>query len=174
MDRILKEHRKSILTAVVFVLLAVLMWLRQSADSHTEILTREKPGGSVRQEQIICQTGDGVTQELELEIHPQEYSEQETEEYVRQAVSLWEQEYLGENDSEKAIYEALKLPDTMMDGMVTVSYESSEYDIYLPEVYTDRNPLSAGDFAAQRKPGMVSGTGCPGDRKGRTEQSESA
>ncbi len=129
MDRILKEHRKSILTAVVFVLLAVLMWLRQSADSHTEILTREKPGGSVRQEQIICQTGDGVTQELELEIHPQEYSEQETEEYVRQAVSLWEQEYLGENDSEKAIYEALKLPDTMMDGMVTVSYESSEYDI---------------------------------------------
>ena len=59
MDRILKEHRKSILTAVVFVLLAVLMWLRQSADSHTEILTREKPGGSVRQEQIICQTGDG-------------------------------------------------------------------------------------------------------------------
>ena len=107
MDRILKEHRKSILTAVVFVLLAVLMWLRQSADSHTEILTREKPGGSVRQEQIICQTGDGVTQELELEIHPQEYSEQETEEYVRQAVSLWKQEYLGENDSEKAIYEAL-------------------------------------------------------------------
>ena len=83
-----------------------------------------------------CQTGtdylsdgDGVTQELELEIHPQEYSEQETEEYVRQAVSLWEQEYLGENDSEKAIYKALKLPDTMMDGMVTVSYESSEYDI---------------------------------------------
>ena len=73
LDRILKEHRKSILTAVVFVLLAVLMWLRQSADSHTEILTREKPGGSVRQEQIICQTGDGVTQELELEIHPQEY-----------------------------------------------------------------------------------------------------
>lgn len=131
MDRILKEHRKSILTAVAFVLLAVLMWLRQSADSHTENLTREKPGGSVRQEQIICQTGDGVTQELELEIHPQEYSEQETEEYVRQAVSLWEQEYLGENDSEKAIYEALKLPDTMMDGMVTVSYESSEYDIYM-------------------------------------------
>ena len=96
MDRILKEHRKSILTAVVFVLLAVLMWLRQSADSHTEILTREKPGGSVRQEQIICQTGDGVTQELELEIHPQEYSEQETEEYVRQGSihsgnkSIWE------------------------------------------------------------------------------------
>ena len=129
MDRILKEHRKSILTAVVFVLLAVLMWLRQSADSHTEILTREKPGGSVRQEQIICQTGDGVTQELELEIHPQEYSEQETEEYVRQAVSLWEQEYLGENDSEKAIYEALKLPDTMMDGMVTVSYEYIQTEI---------------------------------------------
>lgn len=48
---------------------------------------------------------------------------------MRQAVSLWEQEYLGENDSEKAIYEALKLPNTMMDGMVTVSYESSEYDI---------------------------------------------
>ena len=36
---------------------------------------------------------------------------------------------MGENDSEKAIYEALKLPDTMMDGMVTVSYESSEYNI---------------------------------------------
>lgn len=142
MYRILKEHRKSILAAIVFVLFAVLMWLRQSADNRTAILTREKPGGSVRQEQITYQTGDGVTQELELEVHPQECSEKEAEEYVRQAVSLWEQEYLGENDSEAEVYEALKLPDTMMDGMVTVAYESSDYDVLQEDgsIFMERVP----------------------------------
>lgn len=129
MCRVLKEHKKTILAAAVFVLLALLMWLRQAADSQNDILVREEPGGSVRQEQITYQTGDGVTQELELEVHPQECSEKEAEEYVRKAAALWEQEYLGENDSESEVYQVLKLPDKMMDGRVTVSYESSDYDI---------------------------------------------
>lgn len=77
MCRVLKEHKKTILAAAVFVLLALLMWLRQAADSQNDILVREEPGGSVRQEQITYQTGDGVTQELELEVHPQECSEKE-------------------------------------------------------------------------------------------------
>ena len=61
-----------------------------------------------------------------------------------------------------------------MQKMERVEGQEMETTEQKTEVYTDRNPLSAGDSAAQRKPGMVSGTGCPGDRKGRTEQSESA
>lgn len=112
MDRILKEHRKSILTAVVFVLLAVLMWLRQSADSHTEILTREKPGGSVRQEQIYlsdrgwCDAGTGIGNTSAGIFRTGNGGICETGSITLGTGVIWER-----MNSEKARYEALKLPE---------------------------------------------------------------
>lgn len=133
MHWIFKEHKKSILGAGIFIFLAVAMWMKQSDGTPAGVIVREKPGGAIRQEQISYKTGDGINGKVELEIHPQECSEREAKEYVQKAVKIWEREYLGENSSEMEVYQPLNLPEQLLDGMVTVTYESSDIDVLQEE-----------------------------------------
>ncbi|MCC8151953.1 MAG: type II secretion system F family protein [Lachnospiraceae bacterium] len=139
----LKSHKKSVLILGVSVLLAVGIGMQDQADmgDMLGIAEREEEGGDVRSQTFSFHlqrseedggNTDGQEQtdeeelELELEIAAVQQSREETIELLEQAVTEWENGYLGDNSSANEVRQDLNLVSELCDGLVRVSYESSD------------------------------------------------
>lgn len=127
----LRGHKKTVLVLIVFLLLALCLAVRDYLNEPQDAaeVTRQEEGGSGENRTFSYQVGEGEQQEITLEIKPVERSGEEAEKLLEQAVTEWESTYLSENESENNISEPLNLPNQFCDGLVAVSYESSDYDI---------------------------------------------
>lgn len=127
----LQEHKKTILVLAVFLLLALGIAVRDYLDVPRDAaeVIRQEEGGIGESRTFSCQVDEGEQQEITLEVNPVERSGEDAEILLGQAVTEWESMYLGENKSENIISEPLNLPNRFCDGLVAVSYESSDYNI---------------------------------------------
>lgn len=140
--RIIKTHRKSILVFAFFALMAAVLGVKgrtdaQELDGKAE---RDTEGGSIRSETFTFRIEGSGEQELTVDIAPVERSEEEAAALLEDARSQWTDCYLGENESAEAVRTDLILPETLCDGLVQVSYESSDYDV----LQTDGRVISDG------------------------------
>ena len=140
--RIIKTHRKSILVFALFALIAAGLGVkgRIEAKELTGKAERETEGGSIRSETFTFQMEGSGEQELTVEIAPVERSEEDALALLEEACGQWMDCYLGENESAEAVRTDLVLPETMCDGLVQMSYESSDYNV----LQTDGTVLSDG------------------------------
>ncbi len=140
----LKSHKKSVMILVVCILLSVGTMLRDRADIGESggIVERGTESGSTRSEifsfrlqeseEMNPGNGDGQEQtgeekmELELEVSAVQQSREDALELLEQAVSEWEDSYLGDNSSANEVRYDLNLVSELCDGQVQVSYESSD------------------------------------------------
>ncbi len=144
---VIKNHKKSLLVFLVFLLLAVALRMRSTfeADSFHGTVEREAETGSTRnrsfrfhlekdgrgddpdgREETASQIGE---QELNLSVSPLQLNREEAFELLETAQAEWSEDYLGENASANEVRTDLILPDTVCDGLVSVSYESSNYEV---------------------------------------------
>ncbi len=140
---LIKKHRLSLLVFALFLLLAAAMRVQdqKEAESFEGIVEREDTSGSTQSQSFSyhveeAETGgaDAVTeelgeQELSLEVSQVQLEREEAFALLRQAVEEWEEEYLGENASADEVQSDLTLPADLCDGLVSVHYESSDYDV---------------------------------------------
>ena len=125
-----REHRKSILAAVIFTVLAVGMLAAQrwGNDSPAEV-SRGEEGGTTERRIFYYETEDGKEEQLQLDVYPLERSETEIGQLLAQAVEEWEAVFLGENESVNAVRQDLNLPEQFCEGLVQAAYQSSDYEI---------------------------------------------
>ncbi len=140
----IKNHKKSLLVLFVFVLLGVALHLRdqQESEAFQGVVEREVASGNTKSRSFWFhleeESGAGNDasiaeeigeRELDLEISPVELNREEAFSLLEKAVDEWEDGYLGENSSPEEVQKELVLPSTICDGLVKISYESSDYEI---------------------------------------------
>ncbi len=146
-----KNHWKSLLLLVMFVMIAVS--IRQQDQKEAEefqgIVERESETGDTQSRSFSfhLEEGDGAgeigEQELSLEVSPLQLDRDEAFALLGEAVEAWEGSYLGENASAEEVRQDLELPSTFCDGLVAVSYESSDYEILQADGKVETGSLSA-------------------------------
>ncbi len=156
--KMLETHKKSVLIFGLFVLLSAGMWLKDQADrgNFEGIVEREAGGGAAQSriysfrlekdtdaetssEESTVFGGGNVSGgqddeladsgELELDVFPVQPDFGEAFALLEEAVDAWEAVFLGENDSVNEVRENLVLPSEICDGLVLISYESSDYGV---------------------------------------------
>ncbi len=140
--KLFKEHKLSLLVLALFLVLALAARMQnlEEVRSFSGTVEREDPDGETQTESFSFHleeetgTEDAVTgeigeQELELEIAPLALEREEAFAYLQQAAEEWEEIYLGDNPSVNEVRVDLDLPSALCDGMVTVDYESSDYEV---------------------------------------------
>ncbi|MCD8300659.1 MAG: hypothetical protein LUC41_05755, partial [Clostridiales bacterium] len=141
---IIKEHKKTLMVVALFVLLACAMWYRgkQEAGAFDGVIARQSETGSSESRSFTFRLeaeddGEGSEalaeevgeQEFTIEVSRVEPDEDEAYELMEEAYDAWKEVYLGENSSANEVRYDLCLPSEMCDGLVTVSYESSDYSL---------------------------------------------
>lgn len=126
-----KAHKRSVLLLTGVFLLAFGMMAQGYRERETFSGKVERlPEGSANETQTFFYHVDGgEQQEVTVDVHARERSREEAECLLEQAVSEWELIYLGENTSADEVMHDLNLPDTLCEGTVSVTYESSNYDV---------------------------------------------
>ena len=127
--RFFEEHKKSALVFLVFLLLAAGVYRSGEMETLGTLGTasRAGEGGSTETQTFTYQIEGGKEGELSLEVYPQERSADEVFELLEEAAAEFEEVWLGENESAEEVRSDLNLPSTLCDGLVEVSYESSNY-----------------------------------------------
>ena len=140
--RIIKTHRKSILVFVLFALMAAGLGAkgRTEAKELAGKAERDTEGGSIQSETFTFRMEGTGEQDLTVEIAPVERSEEDAVALLEEACRQWTECYLGDNESVEAVRTDLVLPETLCDGLVQISYESSDYNV----LQTDGKVISEG------------------------------
>ncbi len=152
--QVVKAHRKTLLVFAVFVLLAIALRAREMGEGEVfdGIVERGSRTGSTKSQSFqyhledpenadssVAEIGE---QELSLEVSPLQPDREEAFGLLEQAVSEWYGMYLGDNPSAEEVRLDMVLPETMCGGLVTVSYESSDYDILSTSGVIDTGTLT--------------------------------
>lgn len=126
----LKEHRSSILIAVVFAIMALVLFLQQIYGTESAgMVRRNAEGESTETQTFYYETEQGEEEQITVDVHPVERTQEEVVKLLEQAVKEWEEEFLGKNTSEDEIRDALVLKSQFCDGLVQAVYESSDYSM---------------------------------------------
>lgn len=126
-----KYHKKIAGIFALFLLFAAGMGLKgrlESAD-WTGIARRQEEGGSSQSQTFSYRIDGFEEQELTLDIAPVERTRKEAMELLEDAVSQWEEVYLGENESAEEVRYDLDIPSGLCGGLVEISCESSDDSI---------------------------------------------
>lgn len=123
--------RKKCWIIVLFVALGGGAGLQEHLASKNwqPVIIRGKEGEEVREEQLIYRTQDGERQEITIPVYPVTRNAKEAADLLNQAVKEWEQQYLGKNKTADAVRQSLDLPEQLQNGLVQVSYESSNCSV---------------------------------------------
>lgn len=103
--------------------------LERESDGDTESISVDS---SVSGEWNVSEgQNDGFANagELELDISAVQPGQEEAFALLEEAVAEWEEVFLGENASVNEVRENLVLPSEICDGLVLISYESSDYGV---------------------------------------------
>ncbi len=142
--KLLAAHKKSLLVIVLFAILSAAMWFKgqMEAGAFDGTVRREDETGSSASysytyhlesgddEESSAQVAEEIGErELDLTVSPKEPDEEEAYSLLEEAASSWAETYLGENTSAGEVRSDLNLPTSMCDGLVAVSYTSSDYAV---------------------------------------------
>lgn len=120
-----RMHKKTLFAAGIFLLLGVVLgfWKCVNREPDSREVVRAESGG---EGQIFQYAAGGEPEgEIAVDILPRERTLEEIHALLTQAVSEWEAQYLGENDSAEEILYPLELAADFCEGRVTAAYESS-------------------------------------------------
>ncbi len=148
----IKDHKMSLLILAVFVIMAVSIRSQeqQEAGEFQGVVEREAETGNTQNRSFSFHLEEGDVadeigeQELEIEVSPLQLDREEAFELLDEAVSLWEASYLGDNGSADEVLTDLVLPASFCDDLVSVSYESSDYEVLQTDGTVTTESLDAG------------------------------
>ncbi len=146
-----KEHKNSLLILTVFVFLAVVIRNQemQEAEDFQGVVEREDETGDIQSRTFSFHLEEGDMadeigeRELDLDVSPLQLDREEAFALLEEAVTEWEDSCLGENESAEEVRQDLFLPTSFCDGLVTVSYESSDYDVLQTDGTVTTDSLSS-------------------------------
>ena len=125
----MKERKKIIITMVLIIGLTVAAAVAENQDVgvlNENGLERDDIGGDIREETVWYQIDGAEKKEIMLDVNPQTLSEDEANTLLANARQEWEKEWLGENESADHVDRNLNLPATVMNGLVSVTYEPDQ------------------------------------------------
>lgn len=96
---------------------------------RAEKVERETYGGSSRTETYYVQIDGAEKEEIEVEVSPRRYQEEDLEELFQKAKEELDQIILGENNSFEYVDKDLNLPSNVENYPFKISWELSRYDV---------------------------------------------
>ncbi len=148
----IKDHKMSLLILAVFVIMAVSIRSQeqQEAEEFQGVVEREAEDGSTQSRSFSFHLEEGAVadeigeQQLEIEVSPLQLDREEAFELLDEAVAVWEESYLGENGSAGEVLLDLNLPTSLCGGLVSVSYETSDYEVLQTDGTVTTESLDSG------------------------------
>lgn len=110
-------------------LAAMLFVCMTDGINRIEKIERNGYGENARKESVMVQLEGEDTQEMEIEILPREYTEEELQSLFRQAMKALEQTIIGKNKSLDYVYHDLILPQKLSGFPFSIVWEFSRYDV---------------------------------------------
>lgn len=111
------------------VLAALLVSYKAGHSDYIDKIERNEYGESPRKEWVIVEVEGEDTQELEIEVLPREYTEEEIQSMFRQAMKVLDQTITGENQSLDYVCRDLDLPQKLPGFPFSIVWEFSRYDV---------------------------------------------
>ena len=130
--QLLRMNKKTLLLIAAVLLLGTAVTVserNQAADVAENGVARGSVGSNALSETFTYRVDGGEEYEITLDVQAQQLTEEEAMELLAEAEAAWEEVYLGENASAGAVTKDLDLPDTLMDGLVEVSYTFDDYSV---------------------------------------------
>ncbi len=128
-----KQTKKMVLIVAGAGVLSLGVWYmdREAAAESVGFVSREDIGGSTTSQSFsfFFDSEEGEEQEVALSVSPTLRSQEEALALLEEAVASWESVYLGENDSANEVRLDLSLPESLCDGAVSVSWDSSNANV---------------------------------------------
>lgn len=127
--KITKTQKKQIglVIGAVCVLLCVMLgqdW-RQGQNSVTQGILRGRTASEIYQETYVVEQENGYKQDVNVTVYPRVLSQQEQQDMLQQAVTEFEQTYLGDNVSADQVCNDLMFAPVFCQEMVQAQYETS-------------------------------------------------
>lgn len=143
--------KKTMILAVIVICLlsgaSAFSEYRDAAAVNEDGIERNEAGGGRQTKELRYRIDDEEERTITIEVSPQILSEKEAERLLQSARKEWEACYLGENASAEHIDQDLLLPESLADGLVSVSYLSDQ-----PTVIDDEGKIQEGDIPEE---GMI-------------------
>lgn len=111
------------------VLAVLLVSYKGGRSDHIDKIERNEYGESPRKEWVIVEVEGEDAQELEIEVLPREYTEEEIQSMFRQAMKVLDRTITGENKSLDYVCRDLNLPQKLPDFPFSIVWEFSRYDV---------------------------------------------
>ena len=125
-----KQNKTAFMAAAVFFALAAAVGISEARGSSGQgIVTRRAAGGSDTSMTFSYITEDGSENELTIDVSAIELEAEEAELLLEEAAAQWEEVFLGENESADQVKMDLYFPESLIEGMVEISYQSSDYSL---------------------------------------------
>ncbi len=115
---------------LVLTLICFLAFRQSSGVSNLESVLRPGYGEGDAETALSVQVEDNDTvQEVEFTVQERRYTEEQLQEFLDQAIAELEENLLGENQSLDFVQKDLVFPQSLSDGLVSVSWTTDPYDV---------------------------------------------
>lgn len=129
-----EKYYKAVLAVMGSLLLAaVLGQMDQAAGEEGQIAKNEPGQGSEEREYLVDAKGVLEEYPLKVQVEERKLTEEQCQEYFKEAKEELDRLILGENPSLDEVTESLYLPEDLADGAVEAQYQFSDYDVFQPD-----------------------------------------
>ena len=126
----IERIRKILLIGAGGLCLALLLFLQGlSADKAVTGLARPSGTAEGKKYALTAEWGEKPLGEILVEIPARQLPDEASELLLDEACRELEAAVLGRNGSLEAVRDDLALPDTLFDGLVTITWESSDFEL---------------------------------------------
>lgn len=137
------QKKKTLCILFLFFALGGMSAVQQQLETRNwdHTIERGKEGTQEREERLFYRTEDGKRQEVAIAVSPQVRSASDAQLLLEHAVEEWDAQYLGENSSPEQVESSLYFPESLQNGLVQVSYESSNFSLLREDGTLDNENL---------------------------------
>lgn len=121
--------QKSLAAGVLALVLTALVITYAGSSDMVGKLERNPYGEGTKKEFVRVRLEDEEPQDLEIEVLPREYTQEELQALFRQAMKVLDQTIIGENQSLDYIDQDLELPGKLSGFPFSIVWEFSRYDV---------------------------------------------
>lgn len=140
-----------VLAAASLILFFVLANVLETRSQIENGIVRGTVQDDVYEDTFVVELEDGSEHSVDIKVYPRQISEEECSQFLEEAVTEFEQKYLGTNKTADWISNDLVFPVNLCDGMVQATYESNAPEIVWEDGTVDLQSVSeAGEVVAIR------------------------
>lgn len=131
MKKWISQKRQIVLVIGVVCCLTILLLFQdiRTGKSAVEDGILRGEGDEIYQGTFVLEQENGQKQDVEVTVYPRQLSEREKQELLQQAVTEFEDSYLGTNASADQVSSALVFAADYCQGQVTAAYDSDRPDL---------------------------------------------